>query len=173
MCGRVLQSSGPLRFASVEALNVSDSRMGNIRPCYNAAPSRELLVIRENHTDLANRGTGNEPQLWLVDGDRSNFGVRPLFFFVGPATDVVGRSYRPIEPSELTGSKGSRGGNQWLSRQSTTMKGHRSIVPMPPNTMGKQQSIMRPDITQRRHTTLTPQGYTRVAPKCTLKRPRS
>src|SRR6476646_7618186 len=49
MCGRIIQSSGPLRLAIVEGLNVSDSRMGNVRPRYNAAPSQELLVIRENH----------------------------------------------------------------------------------------------------------------------------
>jgi putative SOS response-associated peptidase YedK len=49
MCGRVIQSSGPLRLAIVEGLDVSDSRMGNVPPRYNAAPSQELLVIRENH----------------------------------------------------------------------------------------------------------------------------
>src|SRR5512143_2554254 len=49
MCGRVIQSSGPLRLAIVEGLDVSDSRMANLRPRYNAAPSQELLVIRENH----------------------------------------------------------------------------------------------------------------------------
>src|SRR5215470_13503671 len=49
MCGRVIQSSGPLRLAIVEGLNVSDSRMGNVAPRYNAAPSQELLVIRQNH----------------------------------------------------------------------------------------------------------------------------
>ena len=49
MCGRVIQSSGPLRLAIVEGLNVSDSRMGNVQPRYNAAPSQELLVLRENH----------------------------------------------------------------------------------------------------------------------------
>ena len=48
MCGRIIQSSGPLRLAIVEGLDVNDSRMGNIRPRYNAAPSQELLVIREN-----------------------------------------------------------------------------------------------------------------------------
>ena len=40
-----LQSS---HLAIVDGLEVSDSRMGNIRPRYNAAPSQELLVIREN-----------------------------------------------------------------------------------------------------------------------------
>jgi putative SOS response-associated peptidase YedK len=48
MRGRVMQSSRPLRLAIVEGLAVSDSRMGNIRPRYNAAPSQELLVIRQN-----------------------------------------------------------------------------------------------------------------------------
>ena len=49
MCGRVIQSSEPLRLAIVDGLDVSDSRMGNVRPRYNAAPSQELLVIRENY----------------------------------------------------------------------------------------------------------------------------
>jgi putative SOS response-associated peptidase YedK len=49
MCGRVIQSSGPLHLAIVEGLDFSAGRMGNIRPRYNAAPSQELLVIRENH----------------------------------------------------------------------------------------------------------------------------
>jgi putative SOS response-associated peptidase YedK len=48
MCGRVIQSSGPLCLAIVDGLDVSDDRMGNVRPRYNAAPSQELLVIREN-----------------------------------------------------------------------------------------------------------------------------
>src|SRR4026207_1710803 len=49
MCGRVIQSSGPLRLAIVEGLGVSDSRLGNVPRRYNAAPSQELLVIRQNH----------------------------------------------------------------------------------------------------------------------------
>jgi len=48
MCGRVIQSSRPLRLAIVSGLDVSDSRIGNIRQRYNAAPSQELLVIRQN-----------------------------------------------------------------------------------------------------------------------------
>jgi putative SOS response-associated peptidase YedK len=47
--GRVIQSSTPLRLAIVEGLDLSDSRMGNVGARYNAAPSEELLVIRENH----------------------------------------------------------------------------------------------------------------------------
>jgi putative SOS response-associated peptidase YedK len=49
MCGRFVQSSSPLRLAIVDGVEVSDSRMGNVRPRYNAAPSQDLLVIRENH----------------------------------------------------------------------------------------------------------------------------
>ena len=35
--------------AIVEGLDVSDSRLGNVPRRYNAAPSQELLVIRQNH----------------------------------------------------------------------------------------------------------------------------
>jgi putative SOS response-associated peptidase YedK len=48
MCGRVIHSSALFRLAIVDGLKVSDSRV-NVRPRYNAAPSQELLVIRENH----------------------------------------------------------------------------------------------------------------------------
>jgi len=49
MCGRVVQSSGPLRLAIVEGLDINDSRLANSPRRYNAAPSQELLVIRQNH----------------------------------------------------------------------------------------------------------------------------
>ena len=49
MCGRVIQSSGPLNFAIVDAMNVRDSRVHNYPPRWNAAPSQDLLVIRRNH----------------------------------------------------------------------------------------------------------------------------
>jgi putative SOS response-associated peptidase YedK len=49
MCGRVIQSSGPLKLAIVDGLNVRDSRLTNHPPRYNAAPSQELLIIRRNH----------------------------------------------------------------------------------------------------------------------------
>jgi len=49
MCGSVIQSSGPLRYAIVDGLNVRDSRVHNYPPRWNAAPSQELLVIRRNH----------------------------------------------------------------------------------------------------------------------------
>jgi putative SOS response-associated peptidase YedK len=49
MCGRVVQSSSPLRYAFVDGMNVRDSRVSNYPPRWNAAPGQELLVIRRNH----------------------------------------------------------------------------------------------------------------------------
>ena len=49
MCGRVIQSSGPLRYVIVDGMNVRDSRVHNYPPRWNGAPSQELLVIRRNH----------------------------------------------------------------------------------------------------------------------------
>jgi putative SOS response-associated peptidase YedK len=49
MCGRVVQSSSPLRYALVDGMNVRDSRVRNYPPRWNAAPSQELLIIRRNH----------------------------------------------------------------------------------------------------------------------------
>jgi hypothetical protein len=42
MCGRIIQSSGPLRYAIVDGMNVRDSRVHNYPPRWNAAPSHEL-----------------------------------------------------------------------------------------------------------------------------------
>jgi putative SOS response-associated peptidase YedK len=49
MCGRVIQSSGPLRYAIVDGMNVCNSRVHNYPSRWNAAPSQDLLVIRRNH----------------------------------------------------------------------------------------------------------------------------
>ena len=49
MCGRVIQSSGPLRYAIVDGMNVRETRVHNYPPRWNAAPSQDLLVIRRNH----------------------------------------------------------------------------------------------------------------------------
>jgi len=48
-CGRVIQSSGPLRYTIVDGMNVRDSRVHNYPPRWNAASGQELLVIRRNH----------------------------------------------------------------------------------------------------------------------------
>src|SRR5215467_4200216 len=47
MCGRIIQSSGPLHYAIVDGINVR--RVHNYPPRWNVAPSQELLVIRRNH----------------------------------------------------------------------------------------------------------------------------
>src|ERR1700693_5659286 len=49
MCGRIIQASAPLHLAIVDGLDVRDSRLTNVPRRYNAAPSQELLVIRQNH----------------------------------------------------------------------------------------------------------------------------
>jgi putative SOS response-associated peptidase YedK len=49
MCGRIIQSGGPLRYAIVDGLNARDTRVHNYPPRWNAAPSQELLVIRRNY----------------------------------------------------------------------------------------------------------------------------
>ena len=48
MCGRVIQSSGPLRYAIVDGMDARDSRVHDYRPRWNGAPSQDLLVIRRN-----------------------------------------------------------------------------------------------------------------------------
>ena len=52
MCGRVIQSSGPLRYAIVDGTNVGVGRADNYPPRWNAAPSQELLVIRRVHRPM-------------------------------------------------------------------------------------------------------------------------
>jgi putative SOS response-associated peptidase YedK len=49
MCGRVIQSSGPLHYGIVEGMDMRDSRAHNYPPRWNAAPSQDLLIIRRNH----------------------------------------------------------------------------------------------------------------------------
>ena len=49
MCGRVIQSSAPIRLAIIDGLDARDSRVHNYPPRWNAAPSQDLLVIRRNH----------------------------------------------------------------------------------------------------------------------------
>ena len=45
MCGRVIQSSGPLRYAIVDGLDMRDNRLSNYPRRWNGAPSQELVVI--------------------------------------------------------------------------------------------------------------------------------
>ena len=54
MCGRVMQSSAPVRLAIVEGMYARDSRVHNYSPRWNGAPSQDLLVIRRaRHTGEA------------------------------------------------------------------------------------------------------------------------
>ncbi len=49
MCGRIVQTSGPLKLAIVDGLDVRDDHRTNVPRRYNGAPDQELLVIRDNH----------------------------------------------------------------------------------------------------------------------------
>jgi hypothetical protein len=62
-CGRVIQSSGPARYAIVDGMNVRDSRLQNYPPRWNAAPSQEPLPPRSFdqricHTSITARPLG-------------------------------------------------------------------------------------------------------------------
>ena len=67
MCGRVIQSSAPIRLAIVDGLDVRDSRVRDSASRWNGAPSQELLVIRRN------RQTG------AVSLDPLRWGLIPYF----------------------------------------------------------------------------------------------
>jgi hypothetical protein len=43
MCGRVIQSSGPLRYAIVDGMNVRDSRVHNYPPRWDAVISARAI----------------------------------------------------------------------------------------------------------------------------------
>ena len=48
MCGRAVQAKGVIPLAVFSGIDVPDSRVANVPPRYNAAPSQELWVIRQN-----------------------------------------------------------------------------------------------------------------------------
>jgi hypothetical protein len=49
MCGRVIQSSEPLKYPIVERLDVRDSRLSNYPRRWNGCAERATSAIRENH----------------------------------------------------------------------------------------------------------------------------
>jgi len=53
MCGRVIQSSGPLRYGIVAGMDMRDSRVHNYPPRWNGAPiARSLMpILAEIETD--------------------------------------------------------------------------------------------------------------------------
>jgi hypothetical protein len=59
MCGRIIQSTGPVNLAIVDALDVRDRRLDNFPRRYNGAPSQELLVIRQNHKRRSHLGAAS------------------------------------------------------------------------------------------------------------------
>ena len=61
MCGRVIQSSAPVRLAIVEGMDARDSRVHNYPPRWNGAPSQDLLVIRRNRECVVADAVGIEP----------------------------------------------------------------------------------------------------------------
>jgi putative SOS response-associated peptidase YedK len=72
MCGRTLQSSGPICYAFDDGMNVRDTRFHNYPPRRNGAPSQELLVIRRNHQSSLRRSLSRSvalgPHCLLVQG---------------------------------------------------------------------------------------------------------
>jgi SOS response associated peptidase (SRAP) len=121
MCGRVIQSSGPLRYAIVDGMNVRDSRVHNYPPRWDEAPSQELLV-RTGEVSLDPPRWGLIPY-WCNDpaGGRGASGrgtrwrsclARP---FHGPrfATTVPSAISEPIAPS---GPAQIRINSTWITR---------------------------------------------------------
>ena len=49
MCGRVVQAKGPLEVALQCGIEVPQKQFANVPPRYNAAPSQELWVVRQNN----------------------------------------------------------------------------------------------------------------------------
>ena len=52
MCGRVIQSSAPIRYGIVEGMDVRDSRVHNYPPRWNGAPSHVGVVFAETLRSL-------------------------------------------------------------------------------------------------------------------------
>ena len=48
MCGRAVQAKGVIPLAVFSGVDMPDGRVANVPPRYNAAPSQELWVIRQN-----------------------------------------------------------------------------------------------------------------------------
>jgi putative SOS response-associated peptidase YedK len=53
MCGRVIQSSGSLRYAILAGMDPRDARVHNYPRRWNAAPGQGLLIIRRSHEAAA------------------------------------------------------------------------------------------------------------------------
>ena len=61
MCGRVIQSSAPIRYAIVDGMNVRDSRVHNYPPRWNGAPSHVGVVFAETLRSLTCSALADSP----------------------------------------------------------------------------------------------------------------
>jgi hypothetical protein len=112
MCGRVIQSSGPIRYGIVEGLDAHDSRVHNYPPRWNAAPSQELLVIRRNHQTgggLAQPAALGSHSLLVPGSERRAQADQRQMRDGGPAADVSGGvSPAPLHFCRWTASTNGR-----------------------------------------------------------------
>jgi hypothetical protein len=46
---RLIQNSGPLRYAVFDGMDAGNKRIHNYPPRWNGTPSQDLLAIRRNH----------------------------------------------------------------------------------------------------------------------------
>src|SRR5512135_2664172 len=67
VCGRVIQTSGSLRYGMVEGMRYARQRAHNYPPRWKAAPSQDLLVIWRNYRPAA-RSFALGPDSMLVQG---------------------------------------------------------------------------------------------------------
>src|SRR5919109_4389579 len=90
MCGRFVQARGVLPLSVYCGLNVPDTRFANVPPRYNAAPSQELWVIRQNHDtgqrslDLLRWGLiphwcKDKPKVQPINARAEDVHKRPMF----------------------------------------------------------------------------------------------
>jgi integrase len=107
MCGRVIQSSGPLHYALVDGMTVRDSRVHNYPPRWNAAPSQDLLVIRRNHRFLSTRCGGASSLIDHVARHtcamiilQATQDIRKVSLWLGHATLTTTEIYTRGDPTE-------------------------------------------------------------------------
>jgi putative SOS response-associated peptidase YedK len=91
MCGRIVQSSDPIRLQIIEGIDLPDSRVREVRPRFNGAPQQELLVIRQNpkmgarSLDLLRWGliphgtTDSEPKVRPINATAERVATAPMF----------------------------------------------------------------------------------------------
>jgi putative SOS response-associated peptidase YedK len=91
MCGRIVQSSDPIRLQIIEGIDIPDSRVREVRPRFNGVPEQELLVIRQNpktgarSLDLLRWGliphgtTDPDPKVRPINATAERVAAAPMF----------------------------------------------------------------------------------------------